>query len=244
MNILPLDGIRVVEFAQWIAGPAIGTWLGDLGAEVIKVEEPGRGDATRGLMRYFGLPMDLPGGRNALFEVANRNKKSISLDLHKEEGRHVMHQLVSKSDVFITNTLPDTQVRFGIDYDTLSQCNPRLVWVENTIYGPKGPEATAPGFDEISQARSGIMLNSGAPGMPPVYLASGLGDTMSAMVCVYGTLVGLRVRDQLGIGQKVSASQLLTLMTVGEGFNLGIYLLGKGQVPRFGGAEGANPLTC
>ncbi len=242
MDLLPLDGIKVLECATWVAGPAASAWLGDLGAEVVKVEEPGRGDSMRGLIHFFGLPMEMPGGRNALFEIPNRNKKSITIDLRKEKGRQILYKLVPKFDIFLTNILPRAQKRFGIEYETISKINPKIIYVENSIFGTKGPLASAPGFDLLAQARSGVMMVSGAPGMPPVHAIGAVGDAVSAMMCTFGAVVALQARDRHGIGQKVSTSQILALMSVCESFHLGISLLGKGVVPRFGGKEGKNGL--
>jgi crotonobetainyl-CoA:carnitine CoA-transferase CaiB-like acyl-CoA transferase len=203
-----LHGIRIVDLSQLIAGPAAGAYLADLGAEVLKIEMPGKGDMMRGFKTLLGVQTGLPHGRQAFVEYFNRNKKSVTIDLHKEEGQQLFYKLIGKSDVFISNLLPSVLVDFKVDYPTLSKHNPKLVYVSTNVFGLKGPDADAPGFDIITQARSGLMTSAGDEGMPPISATDGVVDTLVGLLCAYGTLGALIARDRSGIGQEVQVSQL------------------------------------
>ena len=137
--VRPLDGIRMLELAVFHNGPGAGYMLGDLGAEVIKIEDRVRGDVSRGTETLWGNTVSLRGGLNTQFETGNRNKKSITLDLKKEEGKEVLHRLVEKSDVFYTNFSERVTTKLGADYKTLSQYNPRLIYGIATGYGTDRP---------------------------------------------------------------------------------------------------------
>jgi len=203
-----LHGIRVLDCSQLVAGPAAGAYLADLGAEVLKIEMPGQGDLMRGFKTILGANTGLPQGRQVIVEYYNRNKKSVTIDLHKEAGQRLMYELVEKSDVFLSNLLPQALREFKVDYPTLSKYNPKLIYTSTNVFGLKGPDADAPGFDIITQARSGLMTSSGQEGMPPVVVTSGVIDGLVGLLCAYGTLVALIGRDKLGIGQEVQVSQL------------------------------------
>jgi len=203
-----LHGIRIVDLSQLIAGPAAGAYLADLGAEVLKIEMPGKGDMMRGFKTLLGVQTGLPHGRQAFVEFFNRNKKSVTIDLHKEEGQRLLYELVKKSDVFISNLLPSVLVDFKVDYPTLTKHNSKLIYVSTNVFGLKGPDADAPGFDIITQARSGLMTSAGDEGMPPISATDGVVDTLVGLLCAYGTLAALIARDRLGIGQEVQVSQL------------------------------------
>ena len=151
-----LEGVRVLEWGHWQQGPVAARILGDLGAEVIKIENRVDGDPARGLARVVGASTAVY-GRNCLFEHHNRNKKSITLDLIKEKGREILYRLVEKSDVFIQNMRQGTAERLGLDYQTLSRYNPRLIYAMASGWGPQGPISNKPCFDVTGQARSGMM---------------------------------------------------------------------------------------
>lgn len=202
----PLDGIRVVEFSEIIAGPVSGVLLSDLGADVIKVEPPW-GDPWRGSPTRVG-PVEAKESRG--FIAVNRGKRSIRLDLTKPEGVKVVHRLVSQADVVIMNHRPDVPAKLGIDYDTLSAIKPDLVFCEITAFGRSGPESAKPGYDIIMQARTGLMatngmIDNGVPrvirGTPPIDFAAGYA------VC-QGVLAALFHRERTGRGQKIETSLL------------------------------------
>jgi len=203
-----LDGIRVLDCSHIIAGPAAGAYLADLGAEVLKIEMPGKGDLMRGFKTLLGVQTGLPHGRQAFVEYFNRNKKSVTIDLHKEEGQQLFYKLIEKSDVFLSNLLPSVLIDFKVDYPTLTKHNSKLIYVSTNVFGLKGPDADAPGFDIITQARSGLMTSGGDEGMPPISATDGVVDTLVGLLCAYGTLAALIARDRLGIGQEVQVSQL------------------------------------
>ena len=162
----PLQGIRVLEWAIYHAGPGGPAILGDLGAEVIKIEQPKVGDPLRARVKFGRSYFEFK-ERNLFFEGANRNKKSIILDLSKEEGREIAYRLAAKSDVFLTNIRQETVDKMKMGYPILHEINPRLIYASVTAYGPYGPDSQRGGFDYQGQARSGLMLSTGEPDMPP-----------------------------------------------------------------------------
>lgn len=216
----PLEGIRVINWSQFTPSSA-GYMLGDLGADVIKIEHPVQGDAYRGMGAIYGEAMTFADGRHAGFEAANRNQRSITLDLKNERGREVLYRLVKKADVFYTNYTSRVQRSLRVDYETLSRENPRLIYAVSSTYGPEGPWADRRGFDQTAQARSGLMFCMGDRDFPePVQTVSGIADTMGATVLTMGILAALVARERLGIGQKVDTSLLgsmLHLQTMGIG---------------------------
>ena len=155
-----LEGIRVIDWTGFLVGPVAGAMLGDLGADVVKVEQMGRGDPLRGLRTFFGVPLGLPYGRHAAFEHHNRNKRGIVIDLESPKGREVVCRLVEKADVFLTNFRPRACAKLGLDYEDLRQRNPKLIYARGSGFGEKGPDSELPSIDLIPQARSGIMMAS------------------------------------------------------------------------------------
>ena len=204
-----LEGIRVVDWTIFQQGPVASMLLGDLGADVIKIEERIGGDLGRGMMRVAGA---MVGGkevqRNPYFEAGNRNKRSLTVDLGKEKGREIVYKLVEKSDVFIQNFRMGVAGRRGVDYDTLSKYNPRLIYAHASGWGPKGPDKDDPSADYTGLARSGLMALAGEPGMDPVPIQGGIADQTGAVMTAMGVLAALFVRERTGLGQKVDASIL------------------------------------
>jgi crotonobetainyl-CoA:carnitine CoA-transferase CaiB-like acyl-CoA transferase len=203
---MPLEGIRVVDWTIWQQGPVASVMLGDLGAEVIKVEERIGGDPGRGVLRAQGL--DLSDRPNFYFEANNRNKKSIALDLKKPEGVAIVQRLTERADVFVQNFRKGVAGRLGLDAATLRARNPRLIYASATGYGPEGPESGAPSFDYLGLARSGIMFSAGEPDDEPLAIAGGIADQMGAVMLAYGVLAALFARERTGRGQEVDASHL------------------------------------
>jgi crotonobetainyl-CoA:carnitine CoA-transferase CaiB-like acyl-CoA transferase len=203
----PLTGIRVLELAAMQNGPACGYILGDMGAEVIKIEDPKTGDMGRGFESYGDVWFQHK-GVNIFFETPNRSKKAITLDLKKEKGRGVFYQLVSKSDVFFTNYSPSVCERLGCSYEDLLKHNPKLIYGRASGYGSRGPESESSAFDTAAQARSGFMMKTGERKGPPVIAVAGIFDQLGATMLAFSIVSALLARERLGIGQQVEASLL------------------------------------
>jgi crotonobetainyl-CoA:carnitine CoA-transferase CaiB-like acyl-CoA transferase len=236
---MPLDGIRVIDWTIWQQGPVASVMLADLGAEVIKIEERVGGDPGRGVLRMSGI--DLRDRPNFYFEANNRNKKGIALDLKKPAGREIVHRLVAGADVFVQNFRKGVAARLGLDYATLRQLNPRLIYASASGYGPEGPESGAPSFDYMGLARSGIMLAAGEPDMPPLAIVGGIADQMGAIMLAYGVLAALLARDRFGVGQEVDASHLGS-MTWLQGLSVSARLMMGFAIPRQSRTFSSNPL--
>jgi crotonobetainyl-CoA:carnitine CoA-transferase CaiB-like acyl-CoA transferase len=235
----PLEGIRVLDWTIWQQGPVASVMLGDLGAEVIKIEERVGGDPGRGMLRLQGL--DLADRPNFYFEANNRNKKSIALDLKKPEGVEIVRRLARHADVFVQNFRQGVAARLGLDAATLRAENPRLVYASATGYGPAGPESAAPSFDYLGLARSGIMFAAGEPDDPPIAIAGGVADQMGAVMLAYGVLAALFARERTGRGQEVDASHLGSMAWL-QGLGLAARLMLGRAIPRQARAFATNPL--
>lgn len=198
---LPLSGLKVLDVSQVMAGPYCCMLLGDMGADVIKVEPPGIGDQTRRAMG-FRLSGDDSGG----FLALNRNKRSIEINLKSEAGRAAFYKLVESADILVENNRPGVAKRLKIDYDTLKAINPRLVYASISGFGQTGPWANRPGFDLIAQAMSGVMSVMGHPDAPPVKSSIPVADLGSGLFAIYGILSAIIGRQTSGQGQYVDAS--------------------------------------
>ena len=237
--MLPLDGIRVIDWTIWQQGPVATAMLGDLGAEVIKIEERVGGDPGRGILRAAGA--DTGSRPNWYFEANNRNKKSLTLDLKQDAAREIVHKLVARSDVFVQNFRKGVAARLGLDYETLRAINPRLIYASATGYGPEGPDSADPSFDQLGLARSGIMNAVGEPDMPPLGVAGGIADQMGAVMLAYGVLAALLAREKHGVGQRVDASHLGSMAWL-QGLSLSMRLMMGIAMPRQARASAGNPL--
>ncbi len=210
---MALEGIRVIDLTIIGAGPVATKLLGQLGAEILKIEEPGVGDQRR----YRDPPPGVRPGAvpNLHFEDNNSNKKSVTIDLNKEKGQEILHQLVAKSDVFTTNLRPQALKRFKVDYETLVKYNPKLVYVRGNVFGPNGPDANRPGNAQHGEALGGLMtLHPYFDTLGPMRNSGGGGDMIHALAMAYGVLAALIARDRLGIGQEVTLSQLSAVMNL------------------------------
>src|SRR5437879_9985981 len=203
---MPLDGVRVIDWTIWQQGPVASLMLGDLGADVIKIEERVGGDPGRGVLKAQGL--DLRDRPNFYFEANNRNKRSLTVDLKKPEGVAIVQRLAERADVFVQNFRKGVAGRLGLDAATLRARNPRLVYASASGYGPEGPESGAPSFDYLGLARSGIMYSCGEPDDDPLAIAGGIADQMGAIMLAYGIVTALLARERTGRGQEVDASHL------------------------------------
>lgn len=209
-----LQGIRVIDWTVMQVGSAAASILGDMGAEVIKVEPRLTGDAGRGMRFVMGHPVRFGQGGHALWEAWNRNKQGIALDLKKEKGREVLLRLVEKSDVFIYNYRPQAAAALGLDYESLKRVNPKLVYASATAFGGRGPEGGRGGYDLLGQARSGVMMSSGEPEWFPVMVNAGFADQVGATFLAFGVVSALLARERLGIGQQVDTSILGGLISL------------------------------
>jgi crotonobetainyl-CoA:carnitine CoA-transferase CaiB-like acyl-CoA transferase len=195
----PLAGMLVLDFTNYIAGPFAGMALALAGADVIKVETP-QGDP----FRVFGFG----------FFGWNQSKRALALDFSKPAAREVLHDLVRKADVLVENLRPGATRRLGIDYETLTALNPRLVYGSLTGFGPTGPRGHEPGFDPLLQARSGLMAAQGGHGHEPVFLACAVCDYGGGLLCAYGVMAALLARQRSGRGQLVETSLAQAAMAV------------------------------
>ncbi|GGP07452.1 CoA transferase [Nonomuraea glycinis] len=200
MRGLPLGDIRVVELGQLLAGPFCGQLLGDFGAEVIKVEDPGKGDP----MRQWGR--EKPHGKSLWWPVVARNKKSVTCDLRTGAGQDLVRRLVERADVLLENFRPGTLERWGMSPERLHEINPRLVITRVTGFGQTGPYAPRAGYGSIGEAMGGIRYVTGDPGLPPSRAGVSLGDSLAATYACIGTLVALHERENSGQGQVVDSA--------------------------------------
>lgn len=198
---LPLSHLKVLDVSQVMAGPFCCMLLGDMGADVIKVEPPGKGDQTRRAMG-FRLKGEDSGG----FLALNRNKRSVEVNLKSAAGREVFYELVRGADVLVENNRPGVAARLKIDYPTLQAINPRLVYASISGFGQTGPWAKRPGFDLIAQAMTGIMSVTGHPGGAPARSSVPIADLGAGLFAVYAILSAVIGRDRSGIGQYIDAS--------------------------------------
>lgn len=226
----PLHGIRVLDLSRVLAGPYAAMMLGDMGADVIKIEQPGEGDETRG----WGPPW--AGGESAYYLSANRNKRGITLNLKSEAGRQVLLDLVRKSDILIDNFKRGTLERMGLDDATLWEVNPRLIHGSISGFGPTGPYADYAGYDFVVQGMSGIMSITGEPGGEPMKVGVAIVDVTAGLFLVNGVLAALYARDELGRGQRVDVSLLESALAwlANAGSN---YLVSGNPPGRYGNAH-------
>lgn len=205
----PLEGIRVLDLTRALAGPFCTMMLGDLGADVIKIERPRQGDESRGWGPPFvGQPYGPYPGESAYFLAANRNKRSVTLDLSTAEGQRIAQQLAGLSDVLVENFRTGALHRLGLGYEDLAPLNPRLVYCSVSGYGRTGPCADWPGYDLILQAEGGLMGITGPEEGPPCRTGVPIVDITAGMFAATGILAALRARELMGRGQLVDASLL------------------------------------
>jgi len=206
---MPLEGIKIVEYGVFHAGPGSTAILGDLGADIIKVES-GYGDPERYWTQVAGIDMAMPNGESIMHEVSNRNKRGIYLDITTEKGRAIFHRLVADADVFMTNLRKTTKQKLGIDYETLSTVNPRIIHANVSGYGPEGSMSNIGAFDPLGQARSGLMFATGSS--EPTMLHLGVLDQSTAIAASHAILTALLVKERQGIGQEIHVSLYSTAL--------------------------------
>src|SRR5215510_7312123 len=198
----PLHGVTVLDLTRVLSGPYCTMMLADMGARVIKIEQPGKGDDTRG----WGPPF--VGGESAYFLSINRNKESVTLDFKKSAGRAVLDRLIATSDVLIENFRPGTLSKIGLDYPALAPKHPNLIYCSISGFGHTGPRRNEPGYDAVIQAEGGLMSVTGAADGPPYRLGVAIGDIVTGMFAAQGIQLALFARERTGAGQLVDIGML------------------------------------
>ncbi|WP_420142659.1 CaiB/BaiF CoA transferase family protein, partial [Sphingomonas sp.] len=226
MGTLPLAGLRVLDISQVMAGPFCCMLLGDMGADVIKIEPPRTGDSTRHSMGFRLKGEDSPG-----FLALNRNKRSITLNLKDDADREVLYALVRSADILVENARPGVAARLGIDYDMLAAINPRLVYASISGFGQTGPWAQRPGYDLIAQAMSGILSSNGFEGMEPAKNSIAVADLGAGLFSSYAILSAIIGREKSGKGQYIDASLLEAAMGLSVWETTEYWGTGKPPVP-------------
>ena len=206
----PLTGLRVIEMGSLIAGPFCGQFLGDFGAEVIKIEDPGKGDP----MRQWGR--SLPKGHSPWWPVIGRNKKSVTLNLRSGEGQEIARTLIGKSDVLVENFRPGTLEKWGMGYEALTRDNPGLILSRASGYGQTGPMSQRPGYALIGEAMGGLRYITGEPDRPPARAGISIGDSLSGLMGALGVLMALHARGKTGRGQVIDVSIYESVLAVME----------------------------
>lgn len=206
----PLEGIKVVEMGVWVAGPSAGAVLADWGAQVIKIEPP-EGDPCRGLSAMLGV------GINPVFELDNRGKRSVVLNLENAEAQAIAQRLVDEADVFLSNMRPRVVEKYGMDYDSCAVRNPRLVYCQVTGYGPDTPDANRASYDVGAfWSRAGVAMSLVPPGNAPPQQRGGMGDHMTGANAAGAISAALYARERTGKGQRVAVSLI----------RVGVYMMG------------------
>ncbi len=220
----PLQGVRILEMSQAIAGPVAARTLGDLGAEIIKIEQPEVGDMSRRIGPHF------LSGESAYYLNFNRNKKSVTIDLRVPQGREVLHRLVAVSDVVFDAFRPSVLDRLGLGYETLKAINPSVITCSLSAFGQEGPYRERPGFDGIVQAMGGGMSVTGNPGQPPVFMGFPVGDMVGGYMAALSIASALYGRRVTGEGRRLDISLLDVQIALQA--HLGQFYLVSGEVPQ------------
>src|SRR5438552_3774757 len=227
-----LSGYRVLELAHFIAGPVCGLYLADMGADVIKVEAPGAGDASR---RMYDA-QTVPGGDSAAYLATNRSERSVAVDLTRPEGKALFIELVKHADVVIEAYRGGVAERLGVGYDACAAANPRIIYCSLSAFGPAGPFREKPGLDMLVQALGGIMSVTGEPGGGPLLCGTPVVDTMGALACSQAVVTALLHRERTGEGQRVDVA-LLDLALLANAARLIMALSTGEQIGRHGNAH-------
>lgn len=229
-----LSDITVLDMTRVLSGPFAGTWLGEMGANVIKIEIPKGGDESR---RNPPFNAD---GSSAFNTTVNRNKRSITLDLKSEEGKEIFRSLVKQADVVLENFRPDVMDRLGLGYEELRKINDQLVYASISGFGTSGPYAKRPAYDVIAQAMGGIMFGINEEGGEPLKVAASIGDVTAGMNVIIGILAALHARTVIGHGQKIETSLVESIIALQQSENNRYFV--DGEVVR--GTGNKHPTNC
>jgi crotonobetainyl-CoA:carnitine CoA-transferase CaiB-like acyl-CoA transferase len=203
----PLDGLRIIDLTRVVAGPFCTMMLGDMGAEVLKIEEPKHGDDSRAWAPFIE-------GTGSFFLALNRSKKSVALDLKTPEGADVLRRLIATADVLIENFRPGSLAELGFDYADVAALNPRLIYCSISGYGQTGPCSQLPGYDAVLQGEAGIMDVTGFPGCEPTRVGVAITDYLAGLYATQGILLALNDRHTSGLGQHVDISLFEAMLSV------------------------------
>ncbi len=220
----PLAGVKILDLCRVVSGPFATMQLGDLGADIVKIEEPGKGDESR----TYGPPF--VGGESSYFLSVNRNKRSCCIDLKSEAGQDLVFRLATVADVVIENFRPGAMERLGLGYANLAKRNPRLIYCGISGFGLTGPEAERPGYDLIVQGESGVMDITGEADGPPLKVGTSIADLVTGLYAAQAVLAALRQRDRTGTGGRVDVAMLDAMASLLT-FNAGMYFA-TGNSPR------------
>ena len=238
----PLAGIKVLEISNWVAGPSACAIFAELGAEVVKVEHPETGDPMRSVNVTSEGPVPYAGGINVAFQQLNRGKASVAVNLEVSQGQEVVRRLAARSDVLVTNLMPQPQDRFGLRYEDIFRINPRIIYLALNGYGREGPERDRLGFDYAAfWSRSGIMGYLGEPDSPPVQQRPGMGDQTTSLTLAAAIGIALYERERSGKGQRIDCALLHTGLWV-LGPDMAAALLSGSPVRRLSRSETKNPI--
>ena len=241
----PLEGVKVLECGIWMQAPYTTRILGDLGADVIKVEDRISGDPMRGVLKM--QPTSSCEGAHNLerlsdIEIHNRNKRSIALDLRKDEGRGIIYRLIQKMDVFVHNFRLGVVEKLGIDYETLSRYNSNLIYAHASGFGMKGPAKNQPSFEHTVMARSGWLYHFGGPDMPPLMFRPGIGDDLVGVYVAFAISAALFYRERTGVGQYIDVSALGSMVAAASN-TINWRLIYGVEYPRRDTKNTTNPLN-
>ena len=198
----PLDGIRVIDLSRVVSGPLCTMNLADMGADVVKIEEPGRGDESRA----FGPPF--LGGESPYYLSVNRNKRSCTVNLKRDAGKAILWRLLDTADVVVQNFRPGAMARLGLDYDAVAARHPRLIYCSISGFGDSGPDAVRPGYDLVVQGESGLMDLTGEADGPPTRIGTSIADLTAGVMAAQGITLALYARQTTGRGQHVKIAML------------------------------------
>lgn len=236
-----LDGIRIVDCGVVQLGPTAGAMLGDLGADVIKVEPPVTGEMGRGIEILASAASRIQTG-GSHFEAWNRNKRGMTLDLKKETGRNIFYRLIGTADVMLNNWRKSVAGQLGVDYDTISRYNPKIIYACASPWGQKGADSEDQAMDFAAIARSGMAYQAGEPGDPPAIFVSGYADTTAGIILVQAILAALLVRERTGIAQMVDTSLLGSMVAGLERLPVNSRAHSGMEMPRRDRTKMGNPL--
>ena len=227
-DIQALQDLKVLDLTRVVAGPYAGSILGDFGAQVLKIEIPGRGDDARAYGPYEN-------GESMYYANLNRNKKGITLNLKTEKGKDIFRKLAQDADILLENYRPGVMDKLGLGYETLHKMNPRLIYGTLSGFGSYGPYSQRPGYDIVSQGMGGLMSITGAEGGEPTRSGNAMGDILGGMNLVIGVLLAVHAREMTGVGQKIDVSLVDSVVASLE--NAYVRYFKSGKIPEIGRAH-------